>query len=83
MPRQNSAAYIILTMVVAFLVMGFVFTVIAQPWSAVLDSQMFSFETSYGQDLAAWTQGIYDWAMLFALIAMLMYGVIRSRRATP
>lgn len=81
MPR--SAAYLVLVVAVAYLVFGFLFTLLAPTWSAILDSQLFVFQTQWGKDYASWQQGIFDWLMLLSLIALLMFALIRSRRSTP
>lgn len=80
---RSSAAYFILVIAIGFLVVGGVFTLLAPTWSAILDSNLFTFTTQWGKDYATWQTGIYDWVMLFSLIALLFYAFIRSRRATP
>lgn len=82
MPARSSAAYFILVIAVAYLVINGLITLLATPWDTILGSAFFSFDTQWGQNFASWQRGLFNWLGMFSLIALLLYGFIRSRRAT-
>lgn len=76
---NTSAAYVLLILAVTYLVANFMITLVNPFWSGVESSALFTFTTTWGQDLATWLTTIRTTLGLISLIAILYSGFILTR----